>query len=126
MAEVITSAAMERLGRRSWERTRHHRLDGTPAEPWSKFRTAAVALLAKRYALPLSSSQHLTDRYGSRALDVASYLEKSPELARPVVAGEADLQVEFPYQRDHEMAVRKADHLLRRTRLGLFHPELLG
>jgi glycerol-3-phosphate dehydrogenase len=28
------------------------------------------------------------------------------------------------YQGEHEMAVRPADFLLRRTRLGLFHPGL--
>jgi glycerol-3-phosphate dehydrogenase len=43
----------------------------------------------------------------------------------PVVAGEPDLRAEFVYQREHEMAVCPADHLLRRTRLGLFKPELL-
>jgi glycerol-3-phosphate dehydrogenase len=41
------------------------------------------------------------------------------------VAGEPDLQVEFVYQRDREMALCPEDLLLRRTRLGLFHPALL-
>jgi glycerol-3-phosphate dehydrogenase len=56
---------------------------------------------------------------------VAAYLARDPALARPVVAGEPDLWAEFAYQRDHEMALYQADHLLRRTRLGLFRPELL-
>src|SRR5207237_175863 len=64
-------------------------------------------------------------RYGTHCRDVAEYVERDPELARPVVAGEPELQAEFAYQRDHEMARYPADHLLRRTRLGLFRPELL-
>jgi glycerol-3-phosphate dehydrogenase len=126
MAEVITDAVMDRLGRRSWERTRNYRLDGTPREPWTLFRGTAFTLLTSRYGLPPEAAQHLVDRYGRRAADVANYLETSPELARPVVGGEPDLQAELTYQRDHEMAVCKADHLLRRTRLGLFHPQLLA
>jgi glycerol-3-phosphate dehydrogenase len=62
-------------------------------------------------------------RYGRRWEEVARLL--TPALARPVVAGEPDLLVELAYQRDHEMAVLPEDFLLRRTRLGLFHPELL-
>jgi glycerol-3-phosphate dehydrogenase len=42
-----------------------------------------------------------------------------------MVPGEPDLLVEFAFQRDQEMALCPADHLLRRTRLGLFRPELL-
>ena len=64
-------------------------------------------------------------RYGTRAAEVAAYLRDEPHLARRVLPGEPDLLVEFEYQRDHEMAVRPEDHWLRRTRLGLFHPDLL-
>jgi glycerol-3-phosphate dehydrogenase len=72
------------------------------------------------------AAQHLVGRYGRRAADVAAYLEPHPELAEPVAAGEPDLRVEFVYHRDHEMAIYPADYLLRRTRLGLFRPELRG
>jgi glycerol-3-phosphate dehydrogenase len=64
-------------------------------------------------------------RYGRHAENVADYLTGASDLAAPVVEGEPDLQVEFAYQRDHEMAIYPADYLLRRTRLGLFRPELL-
>ena len=50
----------------------------------------------------------------------------TPALARPIAPGEPDLLVEFAYQREHEMAMRPEDFLLRRSRLGLFHPDLLG
>jgi glycerol-3-phosphate dehydrogenase len=42
------------------------------------------------------------------------------------VSGEPDLLAEFAYQREQEMALAPADYLLRRTRLGLFHPDLLA
>jgi glycerol-3-phosphate dehydrogenase len=82
-----------------------------------------VASLVRRFALPEPSSRHLVRRYGTRCEDVAGYL--TPDLARPIVPGEPDLRVEFVYQREQEMAVRPEDFLLRRTQLGLFHPELL-
>jgi glycerol-3-phosphate dehydrogenase len=56
---------------------------------------------------------------------VARYAERDPALGRRVVEDEPDLLAELAYQRDHEMAVTPEDFLLRRTRLGLFHPELL-
>ena len=56
---------------------------------------------------------------------MAAYLDRDPALVKPVIESEPDLWAEFAYQRDHEMAVTPADFLLRRTRLGLFHPELL-
>ncbi len=42
-----------------------------------------------------------------------------------MIAGEPDLLAEFAYQREQEMALAPPDFLLRRTRLGLFHPDLL-
>ena len=41
------------------------------------------------------------------------------------IAGEPEIRAEFAYHREHEMAQTPADSLLRRTRLGLFHPDLL-
>ncbi len=82
--------------------------------------------LQSRWALSEEDARHLVDRYGTRADDVAEYLGRDPALRGRVIAGEPDLRVEFAYQRDHEMAMTAADCLLRRTRLGLFRPELLG
>ena len=56
---------------------------------------------------------------------MAAYVRRDLALGRPVVAGEPDLCAEFVYQREHEMAVCPEDCLLRRTRLGLYWPELL-
>jgi glycerol-3-phosphate dehydrogenase len=125
MAEVITDAVGRRLKHRGCRRTRNFPLDGAPREPWEQFEAAAASTLCVRHRLDENATRHLIHRYGRRAEDVAAYLKRDPTLAEPVVPGEPDLRVEFPYQRDHEMAIYPADHLLRRTRLGLFRPELL-
>ncbi|HXG09159.1 MAG TPA: glycerol-3-phosphate dehydrogenase [Gemmataceae bacterium] len=125
MAEEITDEVACRLGRRRCCRTRTFRLDGAPPTPWAEFEPAEVVALRTRYRLGEESARHLVRRYGRRARDVAAYLERDPALGKPVVDGEPDLWAEFAYQRDREMAVRPEDFLLRRTRLGLFHPALL-
>jgi glycerol-3-phosphate dehydrogenase len=125
MAEVITDAVMRRLGRRTRCRTRNFRLDGAPPDSWEPFVSGAVSELRSRHGLDEKPARHLVYRYGRRAMEVAAYLERDPALAEPVVPGEPDLRVEFPYQQEHEMAIFPGDHLLRRTRLGLFRPELL-
>jgi glycerol-3-phosphate dehydrogenase len=126
MAEVITDAVVHRLGLRRRCPTRDFRLDGAPRETWEMFEPRAIGELKGRFGLSEESARQLVHRYGRRCSDVAAYLERDPALRRPVVAEEPDLRAEFAYQRDHEMAIRPVDFLLRRTRLGLFHPDLLG
>jgi glycerol-3-phosphate dehydrogenase len=126
MAEVITDAVCKRLGRRRRCRTRDFYLDGAPTEPREQFIATAVRRLQSINGLGDAASRHLVERYGRRAFDVAEYARKDSSLAAPIVAGEPDLIAELAYQRDHEMAVRPADFLLRRTRLGLFCPGLLA
>jgi glycerol-3-phosphate dehydrogenase len=128
MAEIITDAVVARLGTFRPCRTRNFRLEGAPdtsAIPWPRFAAAAAAELCARFSLDSDSARHLVQRYGRRAFDVATCTLGDPGLRRRVVAGEPDLLAEFAYQRDQEMACRPEDFLLRRTRLGLFHPELL-
>ncbi len=125
MAELITDAILRRLSRWRPGRTRAFRLDGAPAGAWSAFACQAKVSLQARSGLSAQAAQHLVQRYGRRAADVATYLTQDAQLAQPVVAGEPDLLVEFAYQREQEMALFPADFLLRRTRLGLFRPGLL-
>jgi glycerol-3-phosphate dehydrogenase len=126
MAEIITDTICQRLGRRRRGLTRNCLLDGVPEESWPDYLAAVSARLAAKYALREPAARHLVQRYGRRAGDVAAYLDASPHLAKQVLPGEPDLLVEFAYQRDHEMAVTPADFLLRRTRLGLWHPKLMA
>jgi glycerol-3-phosphate dehydrogenase len=125
MAEVITDRLSRRFRYPRPGRTRAFRLDGAPVEPWDQFEPRAITQICHRYALERKAAWHLVHRYGQRAADVASYLDRDASLGRPVAPGEPDIQAEFVYQREHEMACYPADHLLRRTRLGLFHAELL-
>jgi glycerol-3-phosphate dehydrogenase len=126
MAEVVVDAVARRLSLRRRCRTRDFRLDGAPREPWEQFEPAAVARLRADYGLDAAAATHLVRRYGRRAGAVAAYLARDPALRRRVVPDEPDLLAEFAYQRDHEMAMTPADFLLRRTRLGLFRPDLLA
>src|SRR5262249_2691038 len=125
MAETITNVVAHRLGRRRLPRTRHFALVGAPPGPWEDFERAESARLRSRYKLSDESARHLVRRYGRCAGDVAAYLDHDPALGQAVALPEPDLRAEFAYQRDHEMALCATDLLLRRTRLGLFRPELL-
>ena len=125
MAEVITDTVVKRLGMRRRCRTRRQLLDGAPEGPWPAFRARTVAAL-EALGLDAAAARHLVDRYGRRAPEVAGYVRTNATLAQPAHPDEPDLCAEFAYQRDHEMALFPADFLLRRTRLGLFHPERLA
>jgi glycerol-3-phosphate dehydrogenase len=119
MAQHITDEVLRRLGRRRWCETACYRLDGAPHESWQQFAGTTVTALCQQHSLTPETARHLVHRYGRRARDVAGYLT-TPEARQPVLAGEPDMYGEFAYQREHEMAIYPADHLLRRTRLGLF------
>jgi glycerol-3-phosphate dehydrogenase len=125
MAEVVTDAVARRLGSRRRSRTETYPLDGTPRGSWARFLAEETAALRGRYRLAEGAARHLVERYGRRAPEVAGYLAHFPALARPVAAGEPELLAEFMYQKEREMALCPEDHLLRRTRLGLFRPDLL-
>jgi glycerol-3-phosphate dehydrogenase len=126
MAEVIVDSVMQRLGRHRPCRTHAFPLLGAPRGDWCTFAEPTTAYLSKVAGLGERAARHLVDRYGTRAAEVARYAQREPDLATPIVAGEPDLLAELAYQRDHEMAVLPADSLLRRTRLGLFRPEVLA
>ncbi len=125
MAEIITDTIVNHLGLPRRCRTRSYPLDGAPRRPWEQFRQSAIAELTRCCQLDEDTVAHLAARYGRRAVEVADYVQRDAALGRRVLAEEPDILAEFAYQRDHEMALTTADFLLRRTRLGLFHPELM-
>jgi glycerol-3-phosphate dehydrogenase len=125
MAETTTDTIAERLGRRRRSRTRTCLLDGAPRESWPVFYERETASLRARFGMSEAMARHLVRRYGRRASDVAAYVEQDPSLAKPIFPGESELRAEFVYQQEHEMALFPEDHLLRRTHLGLFRPEVL-
>jgi glycerol-3-phosphate dehydrogenase len=125
MAEQITDRVCERLGVQAKCRTRNLKLDGAPAVPWDEFERSETTILAERFGLNLEQARHLVRRYGRRAAEAAAFVAASPTGREPVVAGEPDLRGEWDYQREHEMAITRADHLLRRSRVGMWHEELM-
>jgi glycerol-3-phosphate dehydrogenase len=125
MAEVITSVVADRLGLRARCRTADLALDGTPAEPWPHYLPAAIADLAQEFGIGQPTAAHLVERYGRRAAEVAELTRGNPVFWRLVIPEEPEIQAEFVYHWRHEMAYTAEDFLLRRTRLGLFRPELL-
>jgi glycerol-3-phosphate dehydrogenase len=125
IAEVVTDILVHRLGRRRQCRTREYRLDGAPLDSWETFREFESRRLALQSNLGMEVTRHLVERYGKRAESVAAYVAHNQGLGREVTSKEPDILAEFVYQREHEMAVYPADSLLRRTRLGLFYPDLL-
>jgi glycerol-3-phosphate dehydrogenase len=141
MAEVITDRIAQRLGRRGPCCTRNFRLDGAlPADQASATQASGVShdtgslsinreveSLRRSYnSLDETSTRHLVMRYGGRAHEVAAYCMNDTTSLTRIIPDAPDLQGELAYQRDHEMAIYPADSWLRRTRLGLFHPELLS
>jgi glycerol-3-phosphate dehydrogenase len=124
MAQVVTDELARRLGRRGWCQTHRFALAGTPAEPWPGFLRRESAALCGRLGVKPETAAHLVGRYGRRVREVARFLME-PGGLEPVAAGELEVRGEFAYQRAREMALFPADHLLRRTRLGLVRPELV-
>ncbi len=125
MAETVTDTVMQRLGRQAPCRTRSFPLVGTPRGEWALYEREAIPRLCRRAGLDEGTARHLVRRYGTRANEVVLRIERKPELARPMIEGEPDILAEMEYQRDHEMAVLPEDYFLRRTRLGMYRPEVL-
>jgi len=123
MAEIITDETMKRFRMGRPCRTRKQPLDGAPREPWADFEQRWLAQLQPTFG---DSAAHLINRYGRRVEDVVKMIQATPALARRIHPDEPDLAGELAYQREYEMAHHAGDFLLRRTRVGLFHPELLN
>ncbi len=125
MSEIVTDRIADRLGRRGLCRTANCLLDGALAKPWSVFAEEEMEALSKTFGWEPRTAAHLVNRYGTAARQVAEVIRERQE-DQPLVAGEADLIGEWAYQRRHEMALTPADHLFRRSRVGLWRPELLS
>jgi glycerol-3-phosphate dehydrogenase len=71
--------------------------------------------------LPQPTVEHLQNRYGRRAAEVAAYAALHPELADPLSPWHPDIGAQVAYAVDHEGAKTVGDVLLRRTPVGLTH-----
>lgn len=60
---------------------------------------------------------YLVDTYGVRATDVVSLALKSPELARPLIAGRCEIAAQVVFAVESELAATATDFLIQRTQI---------
>ena len=125
MAEDIVDFLTPRIGKQRRCRTRALRLAGTPEMPWPDFLAVSVPTLQKKYPDAADSIVHLLHRYGDQAADVLESIAAVPSGFERAHPEEPDLVGEQAYQRDREMATCPQDLFLRRSRIGMWRPELL-
>lgn len=94
--------------------TRHLRLRG--ADGTDELRAAGAA---GRLGVDPGTLDHLVARYGGEARIVLAMAQTHPDLARPLVPGQAYLRAEAVYAVRYEMAQTIDDVLSRRTRAAL-------
>jgi glycerol-3-phosphate dehydrogenase len=73
--------------------------------------------LNKKCDLDNDTLKHLTDKYGSRAINLVFLIKNNPELAEKLTPQYPHLKVEVVYTAQHEMACTVRDFMARRTRL---------
>jgi glycerol-3-phosphate dehydrogenase len=125
MAETIVDHIGKRLGKTARCRTRTLLLEGTPKEPWDTFFAKTRSWIERQYPQAATSAAHLLHRYGNRVGDVLTMVGKVPGGFERLHPDEPDLIGEERWQREEEMAISKEDLFLRRSRIGMWRPELL-
>jgi glycerol-3-phosphate dehydrogenase len=73
--------------------------------------------LSKKCDLDNDTLKHLTDKYGSRAINLVFLIKQNPELAEKLTPQYPHLKAEVVYTAQHEMACTVRDFMARRTRL---------
>lgn len=79
--------------------------------------------LAARAGLPLSTVEHLLNRYGSASTDLLTMIDRDRTLANPLTATDGYLAAEAVYAVTHEGALDLDDVLSRRTRISIEYPD---
>jgi glycerol-3-phosphate dehydrogenase len=126
MAETIIDLLAERLQKRRRCQTRDLPLVGTPSVPWGIFCRDMTASIRTRFPIALDSAVHLVQRYGDQVGAVLRRITAEEGGFSRVHPEEPDLVGEQRYQREEEMALSVEDLFLRRSRIGMFRPEVLG
>jgi glycerol-3-phosphate dehydrogenase len=73
---------------------------------------------ALRFDVPLATLTHLSSRYAEAAADIVRLMVEREDLRAPVSSGARTVGAEIVHVIRHEMAVRLADIIIRRTGLG--------
>lgn len=103
-------------------RTSRTRLPGATAH-FGRYRTQAVAALARGWDISNEAAGHLVDTHGTDHVRVLAEAWKAPELLEPVVPGSPVLLAEAAFAAEAEMVVTLEDFMRRRSDLMLFSPE---
>jgi glycerol-3-phosphate dehydrogenase len=125
MAETIADFLGARLGKPRRCQTRALPLMGSPREPCRLFVKEMTKAILKRYPIAADSAAHLLRRYGAQVEEVLERIGHVENGFARVHAEEPDLIGEQRWQRDEEMAIFPEDYLLRRSRIGMWRPELV-
>jgi glycerol-3-phosphate dehydrogenase len=125
MAETIVDFLGIRLCKRRRCRTRTLPLLGSPRKPWATFLKERAATISQRHPIATDSAMHLVHRYGDRVEAVLESMRQVPAAYTRVHAEEPDVVGEQCWQRDQEMAIFPQDFFLRRSRIGIWRPDVL-
>ena len=125
MAETITDFLGQRLGKRRRCLTRELPLVGTPEAPWRIFCKEMASSIQRQFPIAADSAVHLVHRYGTEVETALAKMRHVKGGFNRVHPEEPDLIGERAYQGDEEMAIFPQDYLLRRSRIGMWRPELL-
>jgi len=112
MAKDAVDGVCNLLGVHADCRTEAHPLMGAEGHDpsfWKKIQTTS--------GLEADISQHLAQKYGTRAVQVIAIARQKPELAERILAGHAFIKAEIVYTAREEMACTLRDFLARRIRL---------
>lgn len=117
VAERVTTVVARQLGQRvPLSRTARTTLPGAGIADHE-----ALAIEAARHLdldVPSPTIRHLISLYADAAPEIIRLMKERPDLSTPVDAGVETLGAEIVYVIRHEMAVRLADIVVRRTGLG--------
>jgi glycerol-3-phosphate dehydrogenase len=125
MAETMVDFLGQRLGRSGRCRTKTLPLEGTPLEAWHPFFERSVTDIQRRQGIAFDSACHLVNRYGNRVGEVLRTIAATPDGFQRTHPDELDLFGEQAYQRAQEMAQFPDDLFLRRSRIGMYRPQVL-
>ena len=125
MAETSVDFLAARLGRRRRCRTRDLPLVGTPPTPWDAFFAPTTAAIGARFSLAEDCAVHLVNRYGDQVEAVLQRMRGVAHGFERLHPEEPDLLGEQAWQREEEMAIFAEDLFLRRSRIGMFRPEVI-
>lgn len=115
MGEETIDKVQEYLGGPTTpSQTQDHPLSGS-----ADYRGDYWETLSREFHLPTATAQHLAHKYGTAAASVLKLAESDPQLALPLVQGEAPIRAQVVYAARNEMALTMEDVLARRIGLQL-------